>query len=549
MKIISLPHIAYSKIVWHLTSLQAVLVFSLVAVLFYNLNFFSAIFSVEYTSSWQKWKILIEQGVLLWLATFMVFSWLTIPWIAKPLFIILFIGAAITDYFMSTYGVVIHAAMIQNLVETDTAEVADLISPRLFLYILVLGLIPALLISRIQIRYSSLLCELWLRIKITGLVLVLVAVIFLISSATLSAFFREHKSIRQMANPLNFIYAGLAYGFEVDHAGPVTPLGTDARLNVLGQSQTKPVLLLLVVGETARADHFSINGYSRDTTPLIAQQNIINFPHVTSCGTETAVSVPCMMSNLTRQHYSDKKAKHQESVLDVLHHAGIDVFWRDNNSSCKGACDRVGYENIQQWDLPALCNGRECYDQALLEGLTDKLHSMASMHKIIVLHQKGSHGPDYFNRYPDGQGIFTPECRTNQLQTCTTEEVVNAYDNSIRYTDFFLNASIQWLKLQTDHYNTAMIYLSDHGESLGENRIYLHGMPYMIAPDAQKQVPFFLWLSDGYALANKLDVKCLRKLSDKPISQDYLFHSLLGMSNVETQVYKPELDITANCRY
>ena len=549
MKTISLPHIQYSKIVWHLQSWQVALVFSCIAVLFYNLNFFSAVLSVEYPSVWQKSVMLVEQGLLLWLATYLVFSWLIIPWLAKPLFIILFIGAAVTDYFMSTYGIVIHAAMIQNVVETDTAEAMDLLSARLVLYLLVLGLVPALLIARIQISYSSLPRELWSRIKITGLVLLLVAAIFLLSSAALTAFFREHKSIRQMANPLNFIYAGLAYGREVDQAGPVKPLGTDAHLTLLGQSQTKPILLLVVVGETARADHFSINGYARETTPLIAQQNIINFSHVTSCGTETAVSVPCMMSNLTRQHYSDKKAKHQESVLDVLHHAGIDVFWRDNNSSCKGACDRVGYENIQQWDLPTLCNGRECYDQALLEGLTDKLHSMASMHKVIVLHQKGSHGPDYFNRYPDNHRVFTPECRTNQLQTCTNEEVVNAYDNTIRYTDFFLSASIQWLKLQTDHYNTAMIYLSDHGESLGENRIYLHGMPYMIAPTAQKQVPFFLWLSDAYVSANKIEASCLRKLSDKPISQDYLFHSVLGMANVATQVYKPELDITATCRY
>jgi lipid A ethanolaminephosphotransferase len=351
-----------------------------------------------------------------------------------------------------------------------------------------------------------------------------------------ASFFRNHKEIRQMANPLNFIYAGLSYATTNDRIIEVKPIENDAAISASGKAIEKPTLFILVVGETARADHFGINGYERNTTPLIAQQNIINFPQVISCGTETAVSVPCMFSNLGRSGYSDSKAKSQEGLLDVISHAGISVLWRDNNSSCKGACNRVNYEEMQHLQVPELCTGRECFDEILLHQLDEQVASAAGS-KVIVLHQKGSHGPDYFKRYPQSNEFYAPVCKSNQLQNCTKAEVVNAYDNTIRYTDYFLNKTIEWLKSKGDYYNTSLIYLSDHGESLGENNLYLHGMPYSIAPKEQKQVPFFMWLSAGYSAANHIDSDCMRDLSVNPYSHDNLFHTVLGMLNLQTHVY------------
>lgn len=302
-----------------------------------------------------------------------------------------------------------------------------------------------------------------------------------------------------------------------------------------------------MVGEAARADHFGINGYERDTTPLIAQQDIINFSNVTSCGTETTVSVPCMFSGLGRSHYSDSKAKSQEGLLDVINHAGISVLWRDNNSSCKGTCNRVAYEEMQHLQVPELCNGSECFDEILLHQLNEKV-ALTAGSKVIVLHQKGSHGPDYFERYPHDKEFFSPVCKTNQLQHCTKPEVVNAFDNAIRYTDYFLNKTIEWLKTKNDQYNTSLIYLSDHGESLGENSLYLHGMPFSIAPKEQKHVPFFMWLSANYVVANDIDNSCLRGMSANSYSHDNLFHTALGMLNLQTGVYKAELDMVEPCR-
>jgi lipid A ethanolaminephosphotransferase len=205
---------------------------------------------------------------------------------------------------------------------------------------------------------------------------------------------------------------------------------------------------------------------------------------------------------------------------------------------------------MQHLQVPGLCNSRECFDEVLLHKLSEKIAALPSASsQLIVLHQKGSHGPDYYDRYPQDKEFFEPVCKTNQLQHCSRQEVVNGFDNTIRYTDFFLNSTIEWLKAQQGRYNTALLYLSDHGESLGEDGLYLHGMPYALAPAAQKQVPMFMWLPPEFAQANKIDTQCLATSSMSEFSQDNLFHTLLGLLNIDTGVYDSQWDITHPCRY
>jgi lipid A ethanolaminephosphotransferase len=254
-----------------------------------------------------------------------------------------------------------------------------------------------------------------------------------------------------------------------------------------------------------------------------------------------------MFSNLTRSKYSDKKAKSQEGLLDLLKRSGYSVLWLDNNSSCKGTCDRVAYEDVKNLKIPGLCNDRECFDNVLLHDIDKKVNAMNG-NKVIVLHQKGSHGPDYYNRYPDNMEIFKPVCKVNKLQDCTSEEINNAFDNTIHMTDQFLNNTIEWLKTQNATYNTAMIYLSDHGESLGENNLYLHGMPYLFAPIEQKHVPFFFWFSPSFEQESGINRQCLNAQTDTEYSHDNLFHTTLGLLNVSTSLYKPELDMIGRCR-
>lgn len=535
------------KIEQRLSSTQFSLLISVFFVLFYNHSFFSEIIGlIDYTNI-RGILFITNISLVLWLCTVIIISFITLPYLVKPLFPVLLMIAASVAYFMDTYGVVIHRLMIQNVMETDIAETKNLISISLIFYILILGVIPSILILKLKISYDTFKYECWRKVKLIIIAFVSCLALILSMSMDYASFFRNHKNIRQMANPLNVIYAGLSYATTNTKNIEVRSIESDAVINSFGKAQAKPTLFILVVGETARADHFAINGYTRDTNPLLAQQQIINFPEVVSCGTETAVSVPCMFSTLGHANYSDTKAKAQEGLLDVINHAGIDVLWRDNNSSCKGTCNRVAYEDMQHLQIPDLCNERECFDEILLHMLDEKVIPVRG-NKVIVLHQKGSHGPDYFDRYPNNREFFSPVCKTNQLHQCSREEVINAYDNTIRYTDYFLNAAIEWLKTKNSQYNTALLYLSDHGESLGENNLYLHGMPYSIAPKEQKHIPFFLWLSNNYEKANAIDTDCLKKNSADAYSHDNLFHTVLGILNVKTSVYNSDLDMIKPCK-
>lgn len=539
-------HRLLEKINIELGSMRLSLFVSLILAIFYNVSFFNAAFEAVIDPIGVRSVIFfINIAVLLLLLTFIVISLCSFPYIFKPFLVVILIGAACTNYFMNEYGIVIHRLMIQNLFETDVSEITSLVNAYMLIHILLMGIVPSLMLLKIKITYTSPAKEIWIKIKCISIAFILSIGLILSMSMDYASFFRKHKDIRQMANPLNFIYAGISYLLDSNQVTEVKPIENDAVKNATGKNQTKPVLFILVVGETARADHFGFNRYQRNTTPLLSNQNIVNFPDVNSCGTETAVSVPCMFSSLGQNHYSGRKAKSQEGLLDVISHAGFNVLWRDNNSSCKGVCDRVTYENVQHFSVPEFCNDRECFDEILLHNLD---HSLSAGDMLIVLHQKGSHGPDYFNRYPENMNHYLPACKTNLLQNCSTQEVTNAYDNTIRYTDYFLNKTIEWLKTKSDTYNTAMIYLSDHGESLGEHHIFLHGMPYSIAPKEQKAVPFFMWFSPENEITNDINRQCLMRISDQHYSHDNLFHTLLGLLNIQTKVYNSKLDITHQCR-
>jgi lipid A ethanolaminephosphotransferase len=370
---------------------------------------------------------------------------------------------------------------------------------------------------------------------------------------TLAPALREHRELRFLLTPTNVIQAVNGYlGRRFTAPLVVAPLGTDARKGPLWHGKARRSVTIIVVGETARAANFSLDKYERETNPLLARQDgLINFTNVQSCGTATAVSVPCLFSNLGRQDYSDTKAKSQEGLLDVIKHAGLDVLWVNNNSGCKGVCDRV---RVQDVSIPVkgdpLCNDEECFDERLLRKLPDEI-AKASTDLVIVLHQKGSHGPAYWKRHPKSFTKFGPECETNDLSKCTRESIVAAYDNTILYTDYILSKTIDLLRASgaRDNVDTALMYFSDHGESLGENNLYLHGAPYMIAPQEQRNVPLILWMSEGFRTSFNLDQQCLVGRAGQEFSHDNIFHSTLGMLDIQTALYQPKLDLFSACHH
>jgi len=445
-----------------------------------------------------------------------------------------------TSYFMNTYNVIIDDTMIRNMMQTNMKESMDLLSLKQVLYFIFFGLIPAYMVYRIPVKYRTLKKELIAKLKQVLLLLLIITIAIFSFFKHYSTFVREHKPLRFTANPTYWIYSVGYYINATLTSGPIVvePIGEDAK--VTKNTNTPSKLVILVVGEATRADHFALNGYHRETTPRLKKEDILNFSNVYSCGTSTAVSVPCMFSYYDKSHYSYKKGIQTENVLDVLKHTGdISVLWRDNNSNSKGVALRVDYQDYQSASVNTICTEGECRDEGMLVGLDKYIATQKGKDVLIVLHQMGNHGPAYYKRYPKAFEKFTPVCETNQLEECTQEEINNAYDNAILYTDDFLVKTINLLKQYSHSHQTAMIYMSDHGESLGEKGIYLHGLPYFMAPDAQIHIPALMWLNDSF----KENLNATALDTSKRWSQDNLFHSLLGLFNVKTKVYDEKLDI------
>lgn len=489
-------------------------------------------------------------GVMIFAAFNIVLTFLAFRRVLKPVLMLLFLISAGVAYFMSQYGVLIDAGMLRNFAETNVTEVRDLLSLKLLAYIVFLGVVPSWLLWKVPVDYRRWHRELFSKVIVSFASVAVIGGVALANYQGLSSLFRNHHELRLMLVPSNYIGASAGYLREqvASAQQPFLKIGEDAQRDVALQNHPRKSLTVLVVGESARAENFGILGYDRDTTPTLDKEaGLIAFTDVHSCGTETAVSVPCMFSNMGRKNYDASKAKNEEGLLDVLKRAGIDVIWRDNQSGCKDTCNRVTVQNVSNLKDPTLCANSECRDEILLQGLQGFIDHL-DKDTVLVLHQMGSHGPEYFKRYPKEYEHFTPVCESNALNNCSRESIVNGYDNTLVYTDHVLSSLIDVLRSNPDKVDTAMLYLSDHGESLGEYNLFLHGTPYMLAPEQQKHVAMLAWFSDSYQKSYSVDTHCLQMSRDKPLSQDNLFHSMLGLLEVHSSVYQQDLDMFAGCR-
>lgn len=480
--------------------------------------------------------------------------------LVRPAITLFLIVAASGAYFMSSYGVVIDPTMMVNVLQTDLHETRDLLSWQLALTVLALGVAPALWMWRQPLRdpRGRFVVRVLRHAGASAALIAAVITIGYLNFQALSGTMRNHKELRYLVNPLNSVYAlgKLAWGTQA-RSQPLRPIGLDAQL-VARPADVKPPLVLLVVGETARADHFALNGYGRATNPQLSRvEGLLSLRQVSSCGTSTAASLPCMFSPLGREAFLDRK-QDTETLLDLLQRAGLAVLWLDNQSGCKGICARVPHASTsdpapgQLAPPAALCKGGECLDEALLYDLDARIAALDPRRRekgvVIVLHQMGSHGPAYASRSPVEHKPFMPECTSNVLQDCQAQALVNAYDNSIAYTDRVLAQAIDWLAAREASWSTTMLYISDHGESLGENGLYLHGVPYAIAPRAQTHVPMLLWMGKGAKRALRVDDACLAGLRDAPLSHDNLFHTTMGLAGVRASEYRQDLDAISRCR-
>jgi lipid A ethanolaminephosphotransferase len=527
-----------------ISSIQLLIFVVLFTSLFNNFSFFRHAGEV-YHSSFKDYLFLISLFAVLSLIHFLILNFLSLGGFLRWVLVIVLFFAASASYFVDSYGIIVDESMISNIFNTDPAEATGLLSVKLMFYFLGLFILPSYIIFKFKLKPQSFREGLVQQAIAIPAALLLLLVNLLVFGDSYASYFREHKALRSYANPASYIYAVTKYlnSRWSSSSEEFVDIGEDANIS---EEDLDRELIIFVLGETARADHFSLNGYQKKTNPILEKEDVVSFKHMQSCGTSTAQSVPCMFSNLGRSGFSEGRAGNTGNVLDVmLESKKINILWRDNNSDSKGVAKRIEYEDFKTGKTNKVCDS-ECRDVGMLGGLQDYINSQKSGDILIVLHQMGNHGPSYYKRYPPEFKKFTPVCETNELSNCTRDEIINAYDNAILYTDYFLGEIIQLLKKNSHEFETGMVYVSDHGESLGESGIYLHGLPYLIAPESQKHVASIMWF--GGHLRGEIDMDKLKKAAETEYSHDNVFHTLLGLMEIQSSVYDKSKDILSGIK-
>lgn len=526
---------------------QLNLLISLLFVTAYNIYFWQDLLTILQPESLTDYAFIASIFLLLVLVINMVLTVLISEKFYKFSYALLFILSAICFYYILQYNIIIDKDMIRNVMETNPSEAKDLLSLRLFIYLILMAVLPTILMAKISLHHQRIYQRLWGQIKIVGSSLLAISMLLYVSYPSYASLARNNHQLSHLILPTNFIFAGISYAGEQFKSAqqPFQDISASATQNKSFNNNKKVVVM--IIGETARADRFSINGYDRETNPKLKHRQLVNFNQTFSCGTSTATSLPCLFSNLDRLHYSHKTAVNSANLLDFFEHVGIKVQWRDNNTGCKGICARSEYHDLAKASDSTLCPDGECYDEILLQGLAEQINTETN-DQVIILHQKGSHGPAYFRRYPSEFEAFKPTCQSVQLQDCSQSELNNSYDNTIVYTDYFIDKTMQLLEGLPKNTETSLIYIADHGESLGENNLYLHGTPYMIAPEAQKHVPFIFWQPASQIATAQVDMNCLKNNQNHPFSHDNIFHSMLGYFNINSPYYQANLDLFSDCQ-
>ena len=536
----------------------------------------AVVFNYEFMTKFWAIPEVMENSVIYWtipfvlLAVIIIFHLImTIPIFGKLIMATSFILSASVLYMIQAYGVGMSYEMVQNFAKTDTMEATSYFNIYSFTFVFLLGVIPAIFIMRVKFTkkvdsYPMNLVRgfIVMRMKIAlinlchsllhRIYLLLLALLILVSIGVFN--YKEYAFIFRANNHLYAQmvpgYLGNIYRYTRDvHFSALPPhreIGTDAKL--IHPNNGKPNLFVFVIGETARAQNFSYYGYKRDTNIHTKEYDLIVPSDVTACSTSTAKSLPCMMSSLSRSDYDYATAYSQDNILDIIQRAGASVMWYDNNSSHYDVPNEETMD-VDFTDRSAKsCSDYICYDIDLLKDFNNKIKAMKNDNKFVVLHMIGSHGPKYYERYPRKMEQFSPACNNPEVSKCPTDNLINTYDNSILYTDYVLSQTIKRLQTYQDKYNVAMLYVSDHGESLGENGLYLHGVPFALAPDVQLKIPLILWLPKAYATANNINRECVINRVKKPLSHDNIFHSLLGGYGVSTKIKSNQLDIFSECK-
>lgn len=435
--------------------------------------------------------------------------------VGKILLVLFFIINAVAVYFINTYSVIIDESMIGNVLNTNYSESSSFFSIKLVLYVVFLGILPSIFIIKAKI------------ITVTVkkfLVSISLTLLFLLTLAFANAsnwlwIDKNSKTLGGLAMPWSYavnIPLFYIHQFKKNEKEILLP---DATIK-----DNQKSVVILVIGESARSENFSLYGYPKNTNPLLSKTPNVSHFNATSDATYTTAGVKSIVEH-------ENTDELYEILPNYLYRNNVDVIWRTTNWG-EPPVHIKNYQNREA--LMPNCKGDDCdYDGILLSGLKEQILASKKNKILIVLHTSTSHGPTYSKKYPAQFEIFKPVCNSVELGNCSHTELVNAYDNTIVYTDYLLANVIKDLK-QLQEYKSAMIFVSDHGESLGENNLYMHGLPRSIAPKQQYEIPFIVWTSDNSARQMK---------PNKILTQNYVFHSVLNFLNIQSPVYKEQMNI------
>ena len=435
--------------------------------------------------------------------------------VGKILLILFFIINAVAVYFINTYSVIIDESMIGNVLNTNYSESSSFFSIKLVLYVVFLGILPSIFIIKAKI------------ITVTVkkfLVSISLTLLFLLTLAFANAsnwlwIDKNSKTLGGLAMPWSYavnIPLFYIHQFKKNEKEILLP---DATIK-----DNEKSVVILVIGESARSENFSLYGYPKNTNPLLSKIPNVSHFNATSDATYTTAGVKSIVEH-------ENTDELYEILPNYLYRNNVDVIWRTTNWG-EPPVHIKNYQNREA--LMPNCKGDGCdYDGILLSGLKEQILASKKNKILIVLHTSTSHGPTYSKKYPAQFEIFKPVCNSVELGNCSHTELVNAYDNTIVYTDYLLANVIKDLK-QLQEYKSAMIFVSDHGESLGENNLYMHGLPRSIAPKQQYEIPFIVWTSDNSARQMK---------PNKILTQNYVFHSVLNFLNIQSPIYKEQMNI------
>ena len=527
----------FSKSVWFTLPVRAViLLLAVLTTCVYNFSFLKEIYESD-VSTWH----FIQTILLTTLSFAAIFCFVLWPKITKPFICLWVITNTIASYFVWFYNVPLDKIMMINVLETDRDETWELVGLEMIAYFFCWAVLPIILILKTRILYFPWRKALKIRFLFVSIVLAFLAVSMLPYRKELKDYLRENFAVRYVLMPTSYISSliGAIHILYIDDI-PVVKVNQNPIVQRYWEKSGKKNLFVFVMGETARDASFSLTGYTRKTNAPLEPfaKDMFVFSKTHSCATTTRLSVPCIFLHYTRETLKPRAVSYTKSVLDVLHENGYQVTWLENDSACKGLCRHI--------DVKVTCSDRNCYDENLVRSFVQMLPNIKE-DSLFVLHQHGSHGPAYANRYPPEMEIWSPVCRDPDLKDCSLEELRNVYDNTIYYTSHVLASLMTELEKMTDRFNPVLIYTSDHGESLGENGRYLHGGPWDEAPAVEKEVPFFVWMPASSRQALGLDVACFQQRLKVRQSHDNIFHSLLGLSGITIDLYDPRLDLFNGC--